>query len=65
MPLDAQAKPASSGLAYVEEEKREQEPNECDESEQTEEALTIKEQGSIDFKSMRTQELFKVAVPVF
>ncbi len=48
-----------------EEEKEEQEPNECDESEQTEQAPTIKEQGSIDFKSMHTQELFKVAIPVF
>jgi hypothetical protein len=58
--------PLSSGQVHDEEEvKEEQEPSAREEEEQTEQVSAIEVQGMIDFKSMRTQELFNVAIPVF
>jgi hypothetical protein len=48
-----------------EEDKEEHEPNAHEKDEQTEQVPAIEVQGMIDFKSMRTQELFNVAIPVF
>ena len=48
-----------------EEEKEEQKFSAREEEEQTEQVSAIEVQGMIDFKSMRTQELFNVAIPVF
>ena len=45
--------------------KEEQEPSAHKEEEQTEQVSAIEVQGMIDFKSMRTKELFNVAIPVF
>ena len=44
---------------HAEEEK---DPDECEEDEQ---AATTERQGSIDFAAMPTQELFRIAIPVF
>ena len=48
-----------------EEEKEEQKFSSSEEEEQTEQVSAIEVQGMIDFKSMRTKELFNVAIPVF
>ena len=45
--------------------KKEQDSSADEEGEQTKQEPTIKVQGMIDFKSMRTKELFNVAIPVF
>ena len=48
-----------------EEEKEEQRFSAHEDEEQTEQVPAIEVQGMIDFKSMRTKELFNVAIPVF
>ena len=45
--------------------KEEQDSSADEEGEQTKQEPIIEVQGIIDFKSMRTKELFNVAIPVF
>ncbi len=65
LPSGTKEKAESSGLVHEEEVKEEQEPSAGEEGVQTEQVATIVMQGMIDFKSMQTQELFNVAIPVF
>ena len=55
------AMPLSAGLVHAEEQKEEQDPSESDKVDET----GVEGHTSIDFAAMPTQELFRIAIPVF